>query len=160
MQGTIHRPTPTRAPRPAAGGATMAIRLAGLPTAAGEGGRSPAERSPVVLSACRFRCGWTLWLRLRGVLSWCTADPFRRDVEAGRVRPCCRPVMDLTQIEDGGGDMLRALVGWQEHLTTRGIERRLVVSRGSRCARSVALGGLEAVIPIFTLPSAAWQHRP
>jgi anti-anti-sigma factor len=160
MHVTIHRPTPTRAPRRAARNAAMAARLAGRPAVAGEGGRSPAERSPVVLNAGRFRCGRTVWLQLRGVLSWRTADQFRRDVEAGLVRPCRRLVMDLTGIEYIGGDVLRALVGWAEHLTTRGIELRLVVSRGSRCARTMALGGLEAVIPIFTCPAAAWRHRP
>jgi anti-anti-sigma factor len=119
----------------------------------------PPDRSPVHLGTSLFSCGRTAWLRLRGVLSWRTADQFRCDVEAVLAPPCRRLVVDLTGIDYVGGDILRALVRWQEQLRTKGIDLRLVVTSGSRCARSMTLGGLQAVIPIFTCPSAAWRHR-
>jgi anti-anti-sigma factor len=96
---------------------------------------------------------------MHGVLNWRTADQFQRGVEAGLSGTCRRVVMDLTGVEYVGGDVLRTLVNWYEQLTALGIEMRLVVSAGSRCARSLALTGLDRRIPTFTRCDQAWQHR-
>jgi Arrestin (or S-antigen), N-terminal domain len=44
-------------------------------------------------------------------------------------------------------------------LIALGIELRLVVCVGSRCARSLALTGLDRMIPTFPGPRQAWKHR-
>jgi anti-anti-sigma factor len=124
-----------------------------------ESGRVRAGVFPMLLGTRLLRCGRTAWLQLHGVLNWRTADQFQRGVEAGLSCPCRRVVMDLTGVEYVGGDVLRTLMNWYEQLTALGIELRLVVSAGSRCARSLALSGLDRVIPTFTRPDQAWQHH-
>jgi anti-anti-sigma factor len=114
---------------------------------------------PMLLGTRFVRCGRTAWLQLHGVLNWRTADQFQRGVEAGLSGSCRRVVMDLTGVDYVGGDILRTLMGWSEQLTALGIELRLVVGAGSRCARSLALSGLDRVIPTFTRPRQAWRHR-
>jgi anti-anti-sigma factor len=113
----------------------------------------------MLLGTRLLRCGRTAWLQLHGVLNWRTADQFQRGVEAGLSCPCRRVVMDLTGVEYVGGDILRTLMNWHEQFIALEIELRLVVSAGSRCARSLALTGLDRVIPTFTRPDQAWQHQ-
>jgi anti-anti-sigma factor len=68
-------------------------------------------------------------------------------------------VVDLSAVEYVGGDMLRALYDLHEQLAHAGTELRLVAPAGSRCARSVALTGLDAIIPTFADATHAWRHR-
>lgn len=124
------------------------------------GGRiALAERPCDFLMTRLLRCGRTAWLRLRGVLNWRTASEFRRQLENGVSEPCRRIVVDLTGVEYVGGDVLHVLVDLHERLSMEGVELRLVAPEGSRCARSMALAGLDAVIPIFSDPTIAWRHR-
>jgi anti-anti-sigma factor len=120
----------------------------------------PAEGKGNVLLVTRLlRCGRTVSLQLRGVLNWRTAAQFRQDVAVGLTGPCRRVVLDLTGVEYVGGDVLRVLVDLHEQLSARGIELRLVIPEGSRCARSVALTGLDRRIPTYRRPEQAWHHR-
>jgi anti-anti-sigma factor len=107
-----------------------------------------------------LRCGRTLSLQLRGVLNWRTAAKFRHDVGAGLVGPYRRVVLDLSGIEYVGGDILRELLDLHGQLSALGVELRLVVPEGNRCARSMALTGLDRRLAIFARPEEAWQHRP
>jgi anti-anti-sigma factor len=122
--------------------------------------RFPAlDDIPVVLGTRLLRCGRTLWLELHGVLNWRTTELFWQHFRAGLARPCRRVVVDLTGIAYVGGDGLRALMILQEQLVARGVELRLVVPEGSRCARTIALAKLHNVLPTFSQPSRAWRHR-
>lgn len=112
------------------------------------------------LSVRRERCGRTTWLKLAGVLNWRTADRFREELDEALLAPCRRVVVDLRGVKYVGGDMLRALYALHQHLTLAGAELRLVAPAGSRCARSMALTGLDAIIPTFSDPTHAWRHRP
>jgi anti-anti-sigma factor len=103
--------------------------------------------------------GRTLWIELHGVLNCHTTHLFRQHMEWGLVRPCRRVVADLRDVEYIGGDGLRALIKLQEELASRGVELRLVVPEGSRCARTIALAKLQGVLRTFTRPVAAWRHR-
>jgi anti-anti-sigma factor len=103
-----------------------------------------------------LRCGRTVWLEWRGVLTWRTAAQFHRGVAKGLTTPCRRIVMDLTAVEYAGGDILLALLGWHEQLEAAGVELRLVVAPGGRCAQALALTGLDRVIPTFTRCRLAW----
>jgi len=111
------------------------------------------------LTARRERCGRTTWLKLYGVLNWRTAERFREEVEGALLVPCRRVVVDLSEVEYVGGDILRALYDLHEQLSLMGTELRLVVPEGSRCARSVALTGLDSIIPTFPDATHAWRHR-
>jgi anti-anti-sigma factor len=106
-----------------------------------------------------MRCGRTVWLQLRGALNWRTADQLRHALENCVSEPCRRVVLDLTEVEYVGGDVLHLLVETHERLALEGVELRLVAPDGSRCARSVALTGLDVVIPTFSGAIAAWRHR-
>jgi anti-anti-sigma factor len=117
----------------------------------------PAQED--VLTARRERCGRTTWIKLRGALNWRTADRFREELDQALAVPCRRVVVDLTGVEHIGGDILRTLADLHEQLSLMGTELRLVVAAGSRCARSVALTGLDAIIPTFPDATHAWRHR-
>jgi anti-anti-sigma factor len=107
-----------------------------------------------------LRCGRTVSLQLWGVLDWRTAPQFSREVAHGLTGTCRRVVVDLTRVEYVGGDVLHGLVDLHAQLSASDIELRLVVPEGSRCARSVALTGLDRQIPTYHHPDEAWQHRP
>jgi anti-anti-sigma factor len=99
-------------------------------------------------------------LQLRGVLNWRTAAQFRRDVGVGVAGPCRRVVLDLSGVEYVGGDILRELLDLHAQLLALGIELRLVVPEGNRCARTMALTGLDRRLSIFSRAVEAWHHRP
>jgi anti-anti-sigma factor len=105
-----------------------------------------------------LRCGRTVWLQLRGILNWRTADQFRESAEAWSAGSCRRLIIDLTGTDYVGGNGLHALIDLQERLTERGIELRVVAPDGSRCARSFALAQLDTVIRTFTGLARAWRH--
>jgi anti-anti-sigma factor len=109
------------------------------------------------LATRMLRCGRTVWLQWRGVLTWRTAAQFHRGVAKGMSTPCRRIVMDLTAVEYAGGDILLALLGWHEQLEAAGVELRLVVTPGGRCAQALALTGLDRLIPTFTRSRLAWR---
>jgi anti-anti-sigma factor len=111
------------------------------------------------LTARRERCGRTTWLKLRGVLNWRTADRFREELDDALAVPCRRVVVDLSDVEYVGGDILRVFADLHEQLSLSGTELRLIAPAGSRCARSVALTGLDAIIPTFSSATHAWRHR-
>lgn len=114
---------------------------------------------PVALGTRLLWFGRTLWIELHGVLNWHTTDLFRQHIQAGLVRPCRRVVADLTDLEYVGGDGLHALIKLQKELAARGVELRLVVPEGSRCARTFALAKLQGVLHTFARPVGAWRHR-
>jgi anti-anti-sigma factor len=68
-------------------------------------------------------------------------------------------VVDLSDVEYVGGDILRVFADLHEQLSLSGTELRLIAPAGSRCARSVALTGLDAIIPTFSSATHAWRHR-
>jgi anti-anti-sigma factor len=117
------------------------------------------EAVPTVLRTRAVRCGRTLWLQLHGVLNWRTTEAFWRDVRACLAQPCRRLVVDLSGVEYVGGDGLLTLTRLQEALDAWGIELRLVVPTGGRCARTISLARLHGVLPTFPHPARAWRHR-
>jgi anti-anti-sigma factor len=121
---------------------------------------APEALSPVHLWLRVLRCGRTVWLQLGGVLNWRTAREFRQGVAAALAGPCRRLVIDLTGVEYVGGNGLRALQEIHDQLSATGTELRLVVPEGSRCARSMALTGLDATLLTFAHPEQAWRWRP
>jgi anti-anti-sigma factor len=121
--------------------------------------RLSEDATPVVLGTRLLRCGRTLWVELQGVLNWRTTDSFWQHLDAALTRPCRRIVLDLTHVEYVGGNGLRALSKLQEDLGARGIEFRIVVPEGSRCARTIAMARLHGLLPTFAHPSHAWRHR-
>lgn len=119
----------------------------------------PTDNTSDCLIVRRERCGRTTWLKLRGALNWRTAEIFRAALADALLVPCRRVVVDLSGVDYVGGDILRTLYDLNEQLTLEGTELRLVAPEGSRCARSVALTGLDSIIPTFPDATHAWRHR-
>jgi anti-anti-sigma factor len=130
-----------------------------IATGSGSPGGWLGEEPHNYLTARRERCGRTTWLKLYGVLNWRTAEQFREEMDEALLVPCRRVVVDLSEVAYVGGDILRALCDLHEQLALMGTELRMVVPEGSRCARSVALTGLDSIIPTFHDATHAWRHR-
>jgi anti-anti-sigma factor len=113
----------------------------------------------VTLDVRQRQCGRTLWLGLQGILNCYTTDVLREHVRADRIRSCRRVVADLTRLEYVGGNGLHALLKLRDELAARGIELRLVVLQGGRCARTLALAKLDGLLATFTQHARAWRQR-